>query len=160
MTVTLRDPRIYTFAKVRSTDGRALPGAVLAVVDSSGNQIIPSWTSSGSPYQFVNSDDNGNPILKSGIAYRLVEISAPAGYRLNTTGVAFQLDTNGLINGGTTVSMSNTRYTTPTDDTINLTFARHGWITATPATPDPRTGLVVRIYRKLVTGKELFDPYS
>jgi len=150
-TVTLSDPRIYYFAKISASTGLAVPKAKLKVTDSSGNTVIPEWTSTGEPYEFVNTDTNGEPILKSGVTYRLVEVSAPDGYELNSTAVTFTLDSKGLINGGTTVTMTNTPVDTPTDDTIDLTIHKTWVDNGNAGNTRPTAGLTVNVYRKLST---------
>ena len=150
-TATLSDPRIYYFAKISASTGAAVPKAKLKVTDASGNTVIPEWTSTGEPYEFVNANDNGQPILQSGITYRLVEIAAPDGYELNGTAVTFTLDSKGLINGGTTVTMTNKPVETPSDDTIDLTIHKTWVDNSNAGNTRPATGLTVNLYRKLST---------
>jgi len=151
VTIEMKNPRIYKFAKISASTGKAVPGATLEVTDLSGNVVITPWTSTGDPYEFVNSDTSGSPILKAGATYRLVEIAAPSGYMLNTTAVTFTLDGKGLISGGTTVSMTNTPQETPKDDTVDLTI-RKTWVDNSNAgNTRPTGGLTVNVYRKLAT---------
>jgi len=156
ITVTMKNPRLYTFYKVDENTGKSVAGAILSVVDANGTTVIPSWTSSGSPYEFVNSDENGDPILKAGVTYRFIETKAPKGYEINTSGVAFQLDANGFVFGGTTISLDNRRGGGGTDDTVDLTI-RKTWVDHSNAGDTrPSGGLKVNIYRKL-TGETLYS---
>ena len=148
VTIQMKNPRLYRFAKVSSTTGAAVAGATLTVTDALGNTVIAPWVSTNAPYEFVNSDASGNPILQSGVTYRLTELVAPTGYVLNTTPVTFTLDSLGLIGGGVTVSMSNVPDNPPEDDTVDL-FLRKTWRDNNNAgNTRPATGLTVYISRR------------
>jgi pilin isopeptide linkage protein len=54
--------------------GKAVKGAVLRVVDEDGNKM-DEWTTDGSAHEIKG-------ILAGGQTYRLVEVSAPAGYKI------------------------------------------------------------------------------
>ena len=152
-TLTLRvtNPRVYQFQKLSSADGRAVTGAQLTVLDESGNTVIAPWYSGTTPYEFVNSDASGAPILKAGILYRLVELTAPAGYSLNTASVTFRLDQTGLINGGTSVTMYNTPTASPTPSTMDLTLRKTWRDHDNAGNTRPTGGLVVNVYRRPVS---------
>ncbi|HNX63075.1 MAG TPA: SpaA isopeptide-forming pilin-related protein, partial [Candidatus Limiplasma sp.] len=149
-TLTLRvtNPRVYQFQKLSSADGRTVTGAQLTVLDESGNTVIAPWYSGTTPYEFVNSDASGAPILKAGILYRLVELTAPAGYSLNTASVSFRLDQTGLINGGTSVTMYNTPTASPTPSTMDLTLRKTWRDHDNAGNTRPTGGLVVNVYRR------------
>ncbi|MEA4999589.1 MAG: Cna B-type domain-containing protein [Candidatus Limiplasma sp.] len=148
VSVHLKNPRIYRFAKVNSQSGAAVAGATLTVLDPQGNTVIAPWVSTNAPYEFVNSDASGNPILQRGVTYRLTELAAPTGYVLNTTPVTFTLDGQGMIGGGVTVTMQNTPDNPPEDDTIDLNL-RKTWVDNSNAgNTRPAAGLTVFITRQ------------
>lgn len=74
--VTMKDaPTVIRVNKV-DENNQPLAGAVLQVLDNSGNIVIPSWTTDGTPYEIKGR-------LVAGQKYKLHEVSAPYGYRLS-----------------------------------------------------------------------------
>jgi pilin isopeptide linkage protein len=62
-----------TFEKIDAETGDGLSGAILRVVDESG-AVVDEWTSNGSTHTIKDQ-------LIDGETYRLVEMSAPSGYK-------------------------------------------------------------------------------
>lgn len=73
-----------TIIKVDSKTGNTLAGAKLVLKDSAG-KVITSWTSTVNGHVIRNLSD-GN--------YTVEEVSAPKGYKLNTTPVKFTVNSN------------------------------------------------------------------
>ena len=128
-----------------------MAGAKLRVTDEAGNTVIDEWTSGTTPFEFVNTDLTGAPVLKAGVTYLLVESAAPSGYQLNSTPVRFTLDDAGLISGGVTVTLKNTPNETPPAETIDLTIRKTWSDNDNAGNTRPTGGLSVTVYRKLST---------
>ncbi len=85
-------------SKVDIADQKELPGALLQVMDSSGN-IVESWTSEDKPHKIEG--------LTTGEKYTLRETVAPEGYDI-ATDISFTIDKYGKVTTDAKVTTNNT----------------------------------------------------
>ncbi len=74
--------KIVYISKIDAKTGERLAGAKLVIQDSKGKEVVKPWVSTDKPHTVKG--------LKPG-KYKLVELSAPKGYILNTKGVEFEI---------------------------------------------------------------------
>ena len=138
----------YSFLK-RDKDGNAVVGAVLRVVDAN-NQVIDEWTSSTSTHSIVRK-------LVVGKTYRLIEVSAPDGYLVNTTPVSFTvLNTSSVQSITMTNDYTDVAIVKKDTDGVVVPGVRLKLVDATGNTVDTWTTTTepYHIKKKLVAGKK------
>lgn len=96
-----------TFDKVNAQTGASLAGAVLRVAAADGTEI-ETWTSDGKPHQITGK-------LTPGVAYRLIEVSAPAGYQI-AADITFE-----AADGGQVVMKDEEQPVVPNPGTVAVT---------------------------------------
>lgn len=96
--VVMKDKPISYISKIDVTTGKELPGALLEIVNSSGD-VVDHWTSTNTPHVFgiLKPDNTYDYELPDG-KYTLIENTAPTGY-YKASSVEFEVK-NGAIVGG------------------------------------------------------------
>ena len=126
-TVRIYDKLLSVKLKKVDSQGNAVSGAVLALIDKNTGKEIDRWTTDGSAHVITKQTDSGE-LLVAGHTYILREISAPSGFQL-AADMEFIFNGDGTIpgHGYVTVSMTDLREgenvptPTPTDGTSQPT---------------------------------------
>ncbi len=106
-----------TITKYRTNTTIGLPGATIAVFDADGNKVAEKVTGENGQVTFTG--------LEVG-SYYYKEISAPAGYVLNSTEYHFTVENDGTVTHGdeTTFIIYNSRVTMGDKDSFTVTKYR------------------------------------
>ena len=96
------DTTKITFEKVAKDTNKLLPGCVLSLTDSKGNEV-KRWTTTDKAYHL-------NGVLKAGETYTLTEISAAKGY-MKAEPITFKVNNDGKEQ---VITMYDKKFITPT----------------------------------------------
>lgn len=79
-----------TISKKALTGTDSIGGAVLRVLDATGKEVVPKWTTEAGKDKIVTG------VLKPNVTYTLEEVSAPSGYA-KADNITFAVDESGVL---------------------------------------------------------------